>query len=154
MVQNERTLVLLKPDAVQRGLIGELLARYEKRGLRIAAMKLATVTEAQAREHYAEHVNKGFFPGLLGFITSGPSVQLIVEGPEAVQIVRDTNGATNPVKALPGTIRADFGLTTGRNLVHASDGKEAADREIAIFFGDGGIVEYERVIDGWISSDD
>ncbi len=150
MAQNERTLVLLKPDAVQRGLIGEILTRYEKRGLRIAAMKLATVTEAQAREHYAEHVEKGFFPGLLSFITSGPSVQLILEGPEAIQVIRDTNGATNPVKAAPGTIRADVGIDMGRNLVHASDGPDAAAREIGIFFGDDGVVEYTRAIDAWI----
>jgi nucleoside-diphosphate kinase len=150
VAQIEQTLVLLKPDAVQRGLIGDILARYEKRGLRIAALKLATITEAQAREHYAEHVEKGFFPGLLSFITSGPSVQLILEGPNAIAIVRDTNGATNPVKAAPGTIRADFGIDMGRNLVHASDGADAATREIGIFFGDGGLVSYTRAIDAWI----
>jgi nucleoside-diphosphate kinase len=150
VAQIEQTLVLLKPDAVQRGLIGDILARYEKRGLRIAALKLATITEAQAREHYAEHVEKGFFPGLLSFITSGPSIQLILEGPNAITIVRDTNGATNPVKAAPGTIRADFGIDMGRNLVHASDGGDAAAREIGIFFGDGGLVSYTRAIDSWI----
>jgi len=147
----ERTLVLLKPDAVQRGVIGAILTRYEQRGLKIAAMKLATITEEQARQHYAEHVNKPFFPPLLQFITSGPSVQLVLEGSDAIKVVRDTNGSTNPSAAAPGSIRADFGLTIDFNLVHGSDGEEAAAREIAIYFDEGEINSYQRAIDTWIS---
>lgn len=150
MADIERTLILFKPDAVQRGLIGSLLARYEQRGLKIVGLKLATITEAQARQHYAEHVDKGFFPGLLRFITSGPSVQLVVEAPNAIKIVRDTNGATKPNEALPGTVRADFGVTIDFNLVHGSDGEEAAAREIGIYFSADELVEYTRAIDPWI----
>jgi nucleoside-diphosphate kinase len=147
----ERTLVLLKPDAVQRGLIAPLLARYEQRGLKIVGLKLAAITEAQAREHYAEHVNKPFFPPLLDFITSGPSVQLVVEGPNAIQIVRDTNGATKSNEAAPGSIRADYGITIDFNLVHGSDGADAAAREIDIYFTQDELVTYTRAIDAWIA---
>lgn len=147
---NERTLVLLKPDAVQRGLIGPILARYEQRGLKIVALKLATITEAQARKHYAEHVEKPFFPPLLKFITSGPSVQLVLEGPGAIGVVREINGKTNPAAAVPGSIRADFGLTIDFNLVHGSDGDGAAETEIAIYFDQNEIVQYARAIDTWI----
>ena len=150
MAQNERSLVIIKPDAVQRGLIGEILARYEKRGLRIAAMKLEVVSEATAKKHYGEHEGKPFFNGLVEFITSGPSVLLVVEGPEAIRILRDTNGATKPTEAVPGTIRADFGLTIAYNLVHASDSVESAAREVGIFFGDTGVIDYTRAIDAWI----
>jgi nucleoside-diphosphate kinase len=146
----ERTLILLKPDAVHRGLIGPILTRYEQRGLKIAGLKLATITEAQAREHYSEHVDKGFFPSLLKFITSGPSVQLVVEGPNAIRIVRDTNGATKPNEALPGTIRADYGITIDFNLVHGSDGPEAAEKEVGIYFTPEELVEYSRAVDSWI----
>jgi nucleoside-diphosphate kinase len=146
----EQTLVLLKPDAVQRGAIGPILARYEQRGLKIVAMKLATITEEQARAHYAEHVNKGFFPPLLKFITSGPSVQLVLEGDRAIEVVRTINGSTNPVEATPGSIRADFGLRIDYNLVHGSDGADAASREIGIYFTPEEIVEYSRAIDAWI----
>jgi nucleoside-diphosphate kinase len=147
---SERTLVLLKPDAVNRGLVGPILSRYEQRGLKVLGLKLATITEAQAREHYSEHVDKGFFPALLKFITSGPSVQLVVEGPDAIRIVRDTNGATKPNEAVPGTIRADYGITIDFNLVHGSDGPDAAAKEIGIYFSAAELVEYTRPIDAWI----
>jgi nucleoside-diphosphate kinase len=146
----ERSLVIIKPDAVQRGLIGEILLRYERRGLKIAAMKFETVARETAERHYGEHAGKPFYEGLVSYITSAPSVLLVVEGPDAVAIMRKTNGATKPAEAEPGTIRADFGLTIGRNLVHASDSIESAAREVDIFFGDGGIVDYQRAIDTWI----
>jgi len=149
----ERSLVILKPDAVQRGLIGEIVARYEKRGLKIAAMKFETVSRETAARHYGEHEGKPFYEGLVGYITSAPSVLLVIEGPDAVGIVRKMNGATKPGEAEPGTIRADFGLTIGRNLVHASDSLESAEREVSIFFDEGGIVEYDRAIDTWIIED-
>lgn len=150
MATSEQTLVLLKPDAVNRGLIGPIVSRYEQRGLKIVALKLATITESQAREHYSEHVEKGFFSSLLEFITSGPSVQLVVEGPDAIRIVRDTNGATKPIEALPGTIRAEYGITIDYNLVHGSDGVDAAAKEIGIYFTSTELVEYTRPIDAWI----
>ncbi|MFN0146039.1 MAG: nucleoside-diphosphate kinase, partial [Dehalococcoidia bacterium] len=124
----ERTLVLIKPDAMQRGLAGEVIARWERRGLRIAGLKLMRVTDALARRHYAEHDGKPFFKGLVEFITSSPVVAAVLEGPDAVEAVRQTNGATNPVQAAPGSIRADFGLDKGRNLVHASDSVASAQR--------------------------
>jgi nucleoside-diphosphate kinase len=153
VAQNERSLIIIKPDAVQRGLVGEILARYEKRGLKIAAMKFEIVSRETAERHYGEHKGKPFFEGLVSYITSAPSVLLVVEGPQAIAILRATNGATKPADAAPGTIRADFGLTIGRNLVHASDSVESASREVEIFFGGGGIVEYPRAIDTWIVED-
>lgn len=133
---SERTLVLIKPDAVGRGLIGEVLARYERRGLAILAMTLRTVDDATIREHYAEHANRpdGLIERLVGFMANEPLVALVLEGPDAIAIARATNGATNPVNAAPGTIRGDFGNYVSRNLVHASDGAIAAQREIKIWF--------------------
>lgn len=153
MAISERSLVILKPDTVQRALAGEILARYEKRGLKIAAMKFEVVSRETAEQHYGEHKGKPFFDGLVDYITSAPSVLLILEGPDAVAIIRTTNGDTKPAQALPGTIRADFGLTIGRNLVHASDSVESAARETDLFFGSGGIVEYTRAIDAWLVED-
>jgi nucleoside-diphosphate kinase len=153
VAQIERSLVIIKPDAVQRGLIGDILGRYEKRGLKVAALKLEVVSRETAERHYGEHKGKPFFEGLVEYIISAPSVLLILEGPDAIAITRTTNGATRPAEAAPGTIRADFGLTIGRNLVHASDSVEAAAREVGIFFGDGGIVDYTRAIDAWIIED-
>lgn len=149
----ERSLVIVKPDAVQRGLIGEIVSRYENRGLKISAMKFEVVSRETAEKHYGEHKGKPFYEGLVGYITSAPSVLMVVEGPDAVAIIRKMNGATKPSEAEPGTIRADLGLTIGRNLVHASDSLESAEREVGIFFGDGGIVEYNRAIDQWIIED-
>jgi nucleoside-diphosphate kinase len=153
VAQIERSLVIIKPDAVQRGLIGQILARYEQRGLKIAALKLEIVSRETAEQHYGEHQGKPFFAGLVDYITSAPSVLLILEGPDAIAITRTTNGATRPAEAAPGTIRADFGLTIGRNLVHASDSVESAAREVEIFFGDGGVFDYSRAIDAWIVED-
>jgi nucleoside-diphosphate kinase len=131
---NERTLVLVKPNGVERGLIGELISRYERRGLHIAALKLLVVEREVAERHYAEHVDKPFFEELVSFITRGPIVAMVIEGPSAVQVVRDMNGATNPLKAAPGTIRGDLALDMGENVVHGSDGVESGLREIALYF--------------------
>jgi len=146
----ERTLVILKPDAVQRGLIGPILTRLERRGLRFAAMKLMQITPELAARHYAIHKGKPFYEGLIQFITSGPVVVAVIEGRDAISIVRKTMGATNPTQAEPGTIRADFGLEIGRNLVHGSDGPDTAAYEIPLFFAEDEILTYERAVDGWI----
>ncbi len=150
MANIERTLVILKPDAVQRSLTGEILGRYEQRGLKIAAMKFEIVSRETAERHYGEHQGKPFFEGLVAYITSAPSVVMVLQGPDAIAITRTTNGATKPAEAAPGTIRGDFGLTIGRNLVHASDSVDSAAIEVANFFGSGGIVDYSRVIDAWL----
>lgn len=146
----ERTLVILKPDAVQRGLIGEIIRRFERRGLRIAGMKLIQVSDELARQHYAVHEGKPFFAGLIRFITSGPVVVIALEGKDAIAITRATLGATAPGKAAPGTIRADFAMDIGFNLVHGSDGPETAAQELALWFAEGELLSYQRVIDGWI----
>lgn len=146
----ERTLVLVKPDAIQRGLAGEIISRLERRGLRIAAMRLFQMDEALARRHYAEHEGKTFFQPLIAYITSSPIIAAVFEGPSAIEVVRNTVGATNPAKAQPGTIRADFALDTGRNLVHASDSPQSAQREIALFFREDEICSYRRDSDRWI----
>jgi nucleoside-diphosphate kinase len=146
----ERTLVLIKPDAVQRQLIGPIITRLEGRGLKIVAMKMIQVSQKLARQHYAVHEGKPFFEPLIQYITSAPVVALVVEGPAAIEATRNTMGATNPVKATPGTIRADYGLEIGRNLVHGSDGPETAVQEIALWFDQGEILTYERDIDRWI----
>jgi nucleoside-diphosphate kinase len=146
----ERTLILVKPDGVQRGLAGEILHRLERRGLRIVALKLMKVTPQIAKKHYAEHVGKGFYQGLIDYITSGPVVAAVLEGTDAVAVVRKTMGATNPANAEPGTIRADLAIELGRNLIHGSDSKASARREIALFFGRGEILSYSRDVDSWI----
>jgi nucleoside-diphosphate kinase len=146
----ERTLVLVKPDAMQRGLAGEIISRLERRGLRIAAMRLFQMDEVLARRHYAEHEGKAFFQPLIAYITSSPIIAAVFEGPGAIEVVRNTVGATNPAKAQPGTIRADFALETGRNLVHASDSLQSAQREIALFFREDEICSYRRDTDRWI----
>jgi nucleoside-diphosphate kinase len=131
----ERTLVLLKPDCVERRLMGRVIARLEDKGLGIAAAKLMRITPELARRHYAEHVQKTWYPELEEFITSGPVLAMIVEGPEAIRVVRDMAGVTNGLKANPGTIRGDFSCSQQKNLIHASDGPESAKRETALFFG-------------------
>ena len=146
----ERTLILVKPDAVQRGLIGELLGRLERRGLRLVGLRLLHVDEELARRHYAEHEGKPFFTGLVEFITASPLVAAVLEGPNAIAAARQTMGGTNPVEAAPGTIRGDLGLDVGRNLVHGSDGPESAAREIALFFGDEPLPSWDRDTDRWI----
>ena len=130
----EQTLILIKPDAVARHLVGRILARYEEKGFRLVAMKLLHMDEAMAVRHYAEHVGKDFYPNLVRFITSGPMVAAVLEGREAVAAVRALNGATDPVQAAPGTIRGDFGLSHTKNVVHSSDSPKSAEREIALFF--------------------
>ncbi|MGH2518690.1 MAG: nucleoside-diphosphate kinase [Chloroflexota bacterium] len=130
----EQTLIIVKPDAVQRGLTGEVLARLERRGLTIAALKLVRVDRELAHRHYAEHPGKPFFDGLVQFITSGPAVAGVIQGSNAIQVVRTTMGATNPVAAAPGTIRGDLALDLDRNIIHGSDSPESAAREIALFF--------------------
>jgi len=146
----ERTLVLIKPDAVQRGLIGQIISRFEQRGLKLVAMKFIQMDEALAARHYAVHQGKPFYPGLIAFITSGPVVAMVWEGKNAVATVRTTMGVTKPWDATPGTIRGDFGLTMGRNLVHGSDSVENAAIEVALFFDDGEFVNWQRETERWI----
>ena len=146
----ERTLVIVKPDGVQRGLIGPILSRLEARGLRIIGLKLVQVSHDLAARHYAEHEGKPFYPGLLKYITSAPVIVACVEGTSAVQMVRNTVGATNPLNAAPGTIRADYALDIGRNLIHASDAPATAERELALWFNEAELVPYARDIDRWI----
>jgi nucleoside-diphosphate kinase len=140
----ERTLIILKPDAVQRALCGELITRFERRGLRIVGLKLVRVDDNLAGRHYAEHEGKPFYPGLIEYITSGPVVVMAAEGPDAIAIVRATVGVTRPGEATPGSIRADYGLMVGRNLIHASDGQESAARELALWFRPDELLEYTR----------
>lgn len=146
----ERTLILIKPDAMQRGLAGEIISRLERRGLRIAAMKLFRMDEALARRHYAEHEGKPFFGPLVSYITSGPVIAAVLEGVDAVDAVRKTIGATNPARAEAGTIRGDLALETGRNLVHGSDSLGSARREITLFFDEAEIHASRRDVDVWI----
>jgi nucleoside-diphosphate kinase len=130
----QRTLVLVKPDGVKKGLTGEIISRLERKGLKIAAMRMLQMDEALARRHYAVHDGKPFFPGLVEFITSGPIVAVVAEGDKVVEVVRKLMGETDPVKAAPGTIRGDYGLDIGENLIHGSDSGENAQKEIALFF--------------------
>ena len=146
----ERTLALVKPDGVQRGLIGEVISRLEHRGLKLAAMKLMRLDQATAQEHYGEHVDRPFFSGLVEFITSGPLVAMVWEADGAVEIVRNTMGATDPKNSPMGSIRGDLGVNIGRNLAHGSDSVESASREIALFFQPGEILDYARSNDSWI----
>ena len=146
---NERTLVLIKPDGVQRLLTGRILARYEDRGLKIVGLKLIQVSRDLAERHYAVHREKPFFGGLVDFITSSPLVAVALDGPNAIAVVRTMVGATRPNEAAPGTIRGDFALETAQNLIHASDGPETAASELELWFAPGELVDYEREIDRW-----
>ena len=146
----ERTLVIAKPDAVQRGLVGEIIQRLERRGLKLVAMKLMQIDDALARKHYGVHEGKPFFPGLIKYIVSAPVVVMVWEGTEAVSVVRRTMGTTKPAEAAPGTIRADFGLEVQRNLVHGSDGPDTAQNEIALFFEEHELVSWDRCSDPWV----
>ncbi len=146
----ERTFVILKPDAVQRQLTGQLISRFEQRGLKIVAMKFMQVSLELAQEHYAVHKERPFFNDLIAYITSSPVVAMVLEGPDAIRATRNTVGGTNPVEAAPGSIRGDFGMQIGRNLVHASDGPETARAEVALWFRDDELVAYDRAVDGWI----
>jgi nucleoside-diphosphate kinase len=149
----ERTFFLAKPDAVSRGLVGEVLGRIERKGLKIVAMKMVWVKGPLAEKHYEEHRGKPFFQGLVSFITSGPSVAAVVEGKEAVRVLREMIGKTDPKEAHPGTMRGDLGLDVGRNLVHASDSLESAAREIALYFEEGEISDYRRAGEEWVYED-
>lgn len=146
----ERTLIIIKPDAVQRGLIGEIVARFERRGLRIVGMKLIQMDRDLATRHYAVHKGKPFYEPLLDYITSAPVVVMALEGSDAVKAARNTIGATNPADAGAGSIRGDFGLEVGRNLVHGSDSVENGEKEVALFFGGGGLVAWGRDVDRWV----
>lgn len=147
----ERTFVAIKPDAVQRGLIGEIISRFEKAGFKIIGLKMMHIDRSIAEKHYAEHLGKPFFEGLVSFITSGPIVAMVIEGANAVKVIRKILGSTNPQEATPGTIRADYGQVMGRNIVHGSDSIESANREISIFFKPEEIVEtFNRATDLWI----
>jgi nucleoside-diphosphate kinase len=148
----ERSLILAKSDAVVRGLVGEILARFERRGYVILGLKLMQVSEEQAKRHYAEHEGKGFFPGLVAYITSTPIVAMVIEGEDAIEGCRSTIGATNPIKATPGTIRGDYGQTIGRNLVHGSDSPASAEREVAIFFRDDELFPRVNVLGDWVAA--
>ncbi len=146
----ERTLVLIKPDAMQRGLAGEIITRLERRGLKIVGVRMLKVSKQLAKEHYAEHEGKPFFPGLVQYITSSPIIAAVFEGNGAIKATRQTMGATNPLEAATGSIRADFGLEKGRNLTHASDSPGSAKREIGLFFGDMAPTTWRRDTDAWI----
>ncbi|MCH7617473.1 MAG: nucleoside-diphosphate kinase [Chloroflexi bacterium] len=149
----ERTLVLVKPDGIQRGLAGEIVSRLESRGLRIVGLRMLRVNEALAKRHYAEHEGKPFFDGLIAYITSSPIIAAVLEGTRAIEVVRKTIGATNPADADPGTIRGDLSVELGRNLIHGSDGPDSATREIALFFDESQLFDYERDVDRWIFED-
>ncbi len=150
-MSTEKTLILVKPDGVQRGLIGIIISRLEARGLRITAMKMLQVSREMALKHYGVHEGKPFFDGLVSFITSGPVVAMVLEGRSAVEMARNTMGVTDPLRAQPGTIRGDLGVDIGRNLVHGSDSPETAAQEIALFFSEDEILSYSRDVDRWIT---
>jgi len=141
---------MVKPDGVQRGLVGKILQRIEEKGFKIVAMKLTRMPVEKAKEHYAEHVGKKFYQDLVDFITSGPSVSFVVEGRGAIAAMRKINGATNPVDAVPGTIRGDLGIETGRNVVHGSDSATSAAREIALHFNANELVTFKRIDEEWL----
>ena len=146
----EQTLIIIKPDGVERGLIGPIISRFEQRGLKIVGLKMLQVSDKLARQHYAIHEGKSFFEPLIQYITSAPVVVLALEGPQVVQAARNTIGATKPAEATPGSIRGDFGMMVGRNLVHGSDSPENGAAEIALWFDESELISYERVVDRWI----
>jgi len=150
----ERTLVLVKPDGVQRGLIGEILGRFERKGLKVVGLRLLTVPRDMAERHYAVHAGKHFYAGLVEFITSGPVAAVALEGPDAIATVRRLVGRTMPNEAEPGTIRGDLGISGLRNLIHASDAPETAESELALWFEQGTLLDYGREIDAWIVAEE
>jgi nucleoside-diphosphate kinase len=148
----QRTFVAIKPDGVQRGLIGEVVNRFERRGLKLVGMKLLQVTREMAETHYGEHKGKPFYEGLVSYITSAPVVGMVLEGKDAVTLARNVIGATNPANAAPGTIRGDYAVEIGRNIVHGSDSPESAKREIGIFFKDNELVNgWDRTVEKWVT---
>lgn len=146
----ERTFSLIKPDGVQRGFIGDIVSRFERKGLKIVAMKMVVVSEDLAKSYYSEHIGKPFFEPLIGYITSGPSVAMVLEGDQAVNVARKMMGATNPIDADQGTIRGDLGLHVGRNIIHGSDSLTSAEREISQFFTEEEITNYTKVDEDWL----
>ena len=146
----ERTLILVKPDGVQRGLIGQIISRFENRGLKLMGMKFLQMSDDLAARHYAVHKDRPFYDSLVEYIVSGPVVAMVWEGKEAIDAARSTMGVTNPVAAGPGTIRGDFGMQIGRNLVHGSDGSENAAKEVALFFEESELAKWQRSTDAWI----
>ena len=146
----ERTFLMIKPDAVQRNLIGEVVSRLERKGLKLVAAKLFQANEELAKEHYAEHVEKPFFNDLVSFITSGPVFAMVVEGKNVVEVTRTLVGETNPTKAAPGTIRGDYGIDLGRNIIHGSDSNESAEREIALWFDQSELNDYKLNNENWV----
>jgi nucleoside-diphosphate kinase len=150
----ERTLVLVKPDGVQRALVGEIIARFERKGLKLVGLRLLTVDHALAERHYAVHAGKHFYAGLIDFITSGPVAACALEGPDAIATARRMVGRTMPNEAEPGTIRGDLGISGLRNLIHASDAPETAASELALWFGDHALVDYERAVDAWVVAEE
>jgi len=150
----ERSLILFKPDAVERRVCGRLLSRIEDKGLNIVGLKMLKVTPELSKQHYAEHVEKPFYPDLESFITAGPVIALVVEGPEAIKVMRTLLGSTNGREAAPGTIRGDFGQSRQMNLVHGSDSPESAAREIAIYFGDDELISHTPTLNSWLAADD
>jgi nucleoside-diphosphate kinase len=150
----QRTFILLKPDCVQRRLMGQVISRFEQKGLNVVAMKMLQITPELAKQHYAEHVQKGWYPTLESFITGGPVVAAVIEGLEAIKVVREMLGATNGLNAAPGTIRGDYSSSRQMNLVHGSDGPDAAKREIALYFKDTEICEYTPTITPWMRASD
>ncbi len=152
MAEVQRTFVAIKPDGVERGLIGEVVNRFERRGLKIVGMKLLKVSREMAETHYGEHKGKPFYEGLVSYITSAPIVGMVLQGKDAVTLARNVIGATNPLNAAPGTIRGDLAIEIGRNLVHGSDSPESAKREIGIFFKDSELVnDWTRTVEKWIA---
>tara|TARA_B100000214_G_C23960512_1_gene624995 strand:- start:199 stop:654 length:456 start_codon:yes stop_codon:yes gene_type:complete len=150
-MSNEKTLVLVKPDGVQRGLIGDVIGRLEKTGLKIVGLKLIKINDELAGKHYAEHKEKPFFEGLVKFITSSPVVALVLEGNNAISVTRKTMGSTNPVDSPPGTIRGDFAIDLGRNIIHGSANETDAKREVDLFFDENELCQYSRSNDEWIT---
>lgn len=150
----QRTLVLAKPDAVQRGLIGEIIGRFERKGLKVIGLRLLSVPRDMAEAHYAVHAGKHFYQGLVEFITSGPVAAIALEGPDAIAVVRRMVGATMPNQADPGTIRGDLGVSGLRNLIHASDAPDTAAAELELWFGTGALVDYSREVDAWIVAEE
>ena len=150
----ERTLVLVKPDGVQRGLIGEIIGRFERKGLKVVGLRLLTVPQEMAERHYAVHAGKHFYAGLVEFITAGPVAAIALEGPDAIATVRRLVGATMPNQAEPGTIRGDLGISGLRNLIHASDAAETAADELALWFGEADLLDYQRAVDTWIVAEE
>lgn len=146
----ERTFAMVKPDGVQRGLVGEIISRFEKKGIKIVALKLMQITGETAEQHYAEHKGKPFFGDLVSFITSGPVVAMVLEGEDVIAMVRTMMGATAPKDSAPGTIRGDFGMTIDRNIIHGSDSLQSANREISLFFTEEEILAYSRAAEEWI----